>query len=235
MIVIIAFLIGSVFILNNSLEHKIIESINKVFNYEVRNINYFLIAFTHKSTSHENYERLEILGDSVIQLAITELLFKKYPKYKEGQITVVRQNLVNSSHLEKIFLSLKLDEIFKIVNPKLRKGNVHSDVLESLLGAIYLDSNYKTTSDIINHLFIPLLNDNLSDKDSKTLLQEYTHSKQLRLPSYSTSIIKHIKYKYLVTCELSDLNIKESLRSNKVKPTEQELAGIILNKLNEKD
>ena len=79
-----------------------------------------------------------------------------------------------------------------------------------------------------------MLSDNLSQKDSKTLLQEYMHSKQLPLPSYSTSPIKHPKYKYLVSCEISDLNIKESLQTNKVKPAEQELAHAILKTLYEK-
>ena len=60
------------------------------------------------------------------------------------------------------------------------------------------------------------------------------HSKQLPLPSYSTSSIKHPEYKYLVTCEISDLNIKESLQTNKVKPAEQELAHAILKTLHEK-
>jgi ribonuclease-3 len=92
----------------------------------------------------------------------------------------------------------------------------------------------KLSRDAIHNLFTPLLSDNLSQKDSKTLLQEYMHSKQYPLPLYSTSPIKHSKYKYLVTCELSNLNIKESLQTNKVKPAEQELAHAILKKLYEK-
>ena len=99
--------------LNNSNEKDIFKLINKVFNYSICNIQYFTSAFTHKNTSDDNYERLEILGDSVLQLTVTELLFIEYPKYTEGQITVVRQNLVNSKSLKKIFLSLKLEDTFK--------------------------------------------------------------------------------------------------------------------------
>ena len=220
--------------MNNSDVINITKLISNAFNYRICNVNYFTSAFTHKSTSKDNYERLEILGDAVLQLVITELLFKKYPNHKEGQITVIRQNLVNSKNLEKIFLSLKLEEIFKKINPSFVKGNVYSDIFESLTGAIYLDSNYETVRDTIYDLFIPSLSDNLSQKDSKTLLQEYMHSKQLRLPTYSTSHIKHSRYNYLVTCEISELNIKESLQANKVKPAEQELAQTILNRLHEK-
>jgi ribonuclease-3 len=220
--------------LNNNEKNNITKIINQAFNYRVRNVDYFYSALTHKSTSIDNYERLEILGDSVLQLAITELLFRKYPEHNEGQITVIRQNIVNSKSLKKTFFLLNLEPVFKKINPSFIEGNVYSDIFESLLGAIYLDSDYETVRDIIHTLFIPSLTDKLSRKDSKTLLQEYMHSKQLQLPSYSTSTIKHSKYNYLVTCEISDLNIKESLQANKVKPAEQELAHAILNRLYEK-
>ena len=220
--------------MNNSDENNITKLISSAFSYKICNVHYFSSALTHKSISKDNYERLEILGDAVLQLVITELLFTKYPDHNEGQITVIRQNLVNSKNLEKIFLSLKLEKIFKEINPSLSKSNLYSDIFESIIGAIYLDSNYETVKDVIYKLFTPLLSYNLSQKDSKTLLQEYMHSKQHPLPSYSTSPIKHSKYKYLVTCEISNLNIKESLQTNKVKPAEQELAHAILKKLYEK-
>ena len=220
--------------MNDSDKNNIAKLISNAFDYRICNIHYFSSALTHKITSKDNYERLEILGDAVLQLVITELLFKKYPDHQEGKITVIRQNLVNSKNLEKIALSLKLEKIFKKINPNFANGNVYSDILESLIGAIYLDSNYETVRAIIHDLFIPSLSDNLTQKDSKTLLQEYLHSKQLRLPTYSTTPIKDSRYKYSVICEISDLNIRESLKANKVKPAEQGLAHIILNRLYEK-
>tara|TARA_Y100000992_G_scaffold287237_1_gene239862 strand:+ start:448 stop:1113 length:666 start_codon:yes stop_codon:yes gene_type:complete len=220
--------------LNNTDENNFTKLILNAFNYRISNVDYFSSALTHKSTSKDNYERLEILGDAVLQLVITELLFKKYPNHREGKITVIRQNLVNSNNLEKIFLSLKLEKIFKKMNPSFVKGNIYSDIFESLIGAIYLDSDYETVRNTIHDLFISSLSDDLSQKDSKTLLQEYMHSKQLPLPIYSSSPNKHSRYNYLVTCEISDLNIKESLQANKIKPAEQELAQAILNRLHEK-
>jgi ribonuclease-3 len=221
--------------LNNSNDKSIFNLINDAFGYNISNIQYFTSAFTHKITSDDNYERLEILGDSVLQLTVTELLFLKYPEYTEGEITVVRQKLVNSKSLKKLFLSLKLEDLFKKMNPKFTEGNVYSDIFESLVGAMYLDSNYETIRDIVHNIFMPLLSDKLADKDSKTLLQEYMHSKKLRLPSYTTSVIKNDKYNYLVSCKLLDLNMKESIQSNKVKSAEQKLARALLNKLNEKN
>ena len=151
--------------MNNTDENNIIKLISKAFSYKVCNVNYFSSALTHKSISKDNYERLEILGDAVLQLVITELLFTKYPDHNEGQITVIRQNLVNSKNLEKIFLSLKLEKISKEINPSLSKSNIYSDIFEALIGAIYLDSNYETVKDATYNLFIPLLSDNLSQKD----------------------------------------------------------------------
>ena len=95
--------------MNNTDENNIFKLISNAFSYKVCNVHYFSSALTHKSISKDNYERLEILGDAVLQLVITELLFTKYPDHNEGQITVIRQNLVNSKNLEKIFLSLKID------------------------------------------------------------------------------------------------------------------------------
>ena len=122
--------------MNNTDENNIIKLISKAFSYKVCNVHYFSSALTHKSISKDNYERLEILGDAVLQLVITELLFIKYPDHNEGQITVIRQNLVNSKNLEKIFLSLKLEKIFKEINPSLSKSNIYSDIFEALIGAI---------------------------------------------------------------------------------------------------
>ena len=84
--------------MNKDLVINIVDSVNKSFNYKIDNIDYFITAFTHKSTSSSNnYERLEILGDAVLQLFITEILFTKYPHISEGDITVMRP--VSYTHL----------------------------------------------------------------------------------------------------------------------------------------
>ena len=75
--------------MNKDLENNIIKSINKSFNYKINNINYFITAFTHKSiSSSNNYERLEILGDAVLQLFITEMLFTQYPHISAVSYTI---------------------------------------------------------------------------------------------------------------------------------------------------
>ena len=215
--------------------NNIIDSVHKSFNYKVNNVEYFITAFTHKSISpSNNYERLEILGDAVLQLYITEILFSKYPHINEGEITVMRQNLVNIKCLEKIFLSLDLREIVEKINNNLDGTRVSSDILESVLGAIYLDSDGQTTKNIINVIFKPLVSESLLKKDSKSQLQEYLHSKKIELPTYTSCKSSNKSFKYLVSCKIPQLNINEKMHSNKIKSSEQILAQIILNKINEK-
>ncbi len=219
--------------MNKSLDNLIIHSINEIFDHQISNINYFKAALTHKSTSSENYERLEILGDSIIQFIITEMLFLKFPDYSEGKITVIRQNLVNSKTLSEVFLSLNLEMVFKKINPKLTEANVHSDVLEAILGALYLDSSIEVVKTTINKTFSPLISDSLLKKDAKTILQQYLHARKLRLPVYLTTKTHQSNFKYLISCEILDLKIRETIYSNKVKPAEQELAAIIYKILHE--
>ena len=204
------------------------------FGYKIKNLDLFITAFTHKGKSRENnYERLEILGDSIIQFFVTEMLYMKYPNHTEGQITVMRQNLVNDNTLNQIFSSLKLKTVVNKINTELKDSKICGDIFEALVGAIYLDSNYNRTKKVTVPFFETLISANLLVKDSKTRLQEYLHSKHIPLPIYSTHKSSKKSYKYLVKCLIPSRNIKESLFSNKVKTTQQKLAEIILNKLNE--
>ena len=235
MTVIIVFLIEWGIKLNKDLVNNIIECVDKSFNYKVKNTDYFVTAFTHKSISQtNNYERLEILGDAVLQLFITEMLFTKYPHISEGDITVMRQNLVNTECLEKVYLSLDLKTIIEKININLDGSRISSDILESVLGAIYLDSNDLTVKDIINTIFQPLVSESLLKKDSKSQLQEYLHSKKIPLPTYTSSKSSKKSFKYLVACKIPQMNIDVQMHSNKIKSTEQLLAQTILNKINGK-
>ena len=168
------------------------------------------------------------------QILITEILYLNFPSYTEGEITVSRQNLVNSKNLDKIFKSLELTHIFSEINPKFVEGNVNADLFESIVGALYLDSNFDKVKKIVNNIFLPLLSEDILEKDSKTILQEFLHSKKIQLPIYKTTKIYNPKHKYSISCEIKELEIKESTYANKVKPAEQKLASKIYNIINEK-
>ena len=222
--------------MNKDFDQIIIDSIYKSFDYRINNIDYFKAALTHKSNSlGYDYERLEILGDSILQFVITEMIYAKYPKYNEGEITVVRQNLVNSKNLNKIFDKLNINKVVEKVNRKVKGINISSDVFESLIAAMYLDSDLITIKKIIYHIFKTKLSDSWLSKDFKTQLQELMHSKKIPLPKYTTMNSKRKSFKYKVSCVISSLNINECIHANKVKPAEQVLAQIILNKIDEKN
>ena len=162
------------------------------------------------------------------------MLFTKYPHISEGDITVMRQNLVNTECLEKVYLSLDLKTIIEKININLDGSRISSDILESVLGAIYLDSNDLTVKEIINTIFQPLVSESLLKKDSKSQLQEYLHSKKIPLPTYTSSKSSKKSFKYLVACKIPQMNIDVQMHSNKIKSTEQLLAQTILNKINGK-
>ena len=222
--------------MNRSLEQTIKVAIKKSFSYEIKNITLFISAFTHKyNSSNSNYERLEILGDAVIQLCVTELLFKKYPSYSEGNITVMRQNLVKTQNLNIIITKLNLIDLIKSINLHYKGDNISSDIFESIIGAIFLDSDYSVVKKIIHTIFKSSLSEKLLVKDFKTQLQEYLHQKKLSLPIYTTKKSPKKSFIYEVTCKIPKTRIRKSMLSNKVKPAQQQLAKIILESLNEKN
>ena len=211
--------------MSDSHNQLIKDIISDSFGYDIKNIDYFISALTHKSkSSKNNYERMEILGDSVLQLVITDMLFKKYKDSNEGRITVMRQNLVNKNNLRTIFKNLKIEKVVHEINPQIKESDLYSDILESLFGALYLDSSFNKVSIIINELFIDQLDDNLFSKDPKTNLQEFLQKNGMSLPLYSTHKSHKKSFKYLVKCKIPNTTISLHLDSNKVKPAEQELA-----------
>ena len=222
--------------MSKSLKQTIKVAIKKSFSYEIKNITLFISAFTHKyKSSNINYERLEILGDAVIQLCITELLFKKYPSYSEGNITVMRQNLVNTQNLNIIIAKLDLIDLIRSINSHYKGVKISSDIFESIIGAIFLDSDYSVVKKIIHTIFKSSLSEKLLVKDFKTQLQEYLHQKKLSLPVYLTKKLSKKSFIYEVTCKIPKTRIHETMLSNKVKPAQQQLAKIILKSINEKN
>ena len=235
MIVIIVSLIEWVLRLNNTLNDKIIESIYLAFNYKLSNIQYFQSALTHKSTSNDNYERLEILGDSVLQLLITEILYSKFPYYTEGEITVSRQNLVNSKSLEDIFKSLKLTDIFSKINPKFDEGYIYSDLFESIIGALYLDGGFRNARKFIETTWGPYFNiEEKNMQDSKTKLQELSQQKLKKLPDYNLIKKEGPSHSPIFTISLKVLNLKKIISSGStIREAEKNAASIALKLINE--
>jgi ribonuclease-3 len=213
-------------------------------NYEFSNTDLLLEAITHKSISKVNYERLEFLGDAVIQLIITEYLYKKYPDHQEGHLSREKQAIVSKKVLSNISTNIGLPNILRSNNLAIEsndslKESLSTDIMESILGAIFLDSDYRQCEKIILKTFGEYLDsiETIGQKDSKTLLQEYMQSIGQPLPIYDTTKISGPSHdpQFKITCRLEIYKTSESVISKTVQSGQQEVSKVLLNKIkNEK-
>jgi ribonuclease-3 len=175
-------------------------------------------ALTHRSHSAFHNERLEFLGDAVLNCAIAGLIYKCFPDLPEGHLSRLRANFVNQQALSDMALSLQMDKLIRLGEGELKSGGCHrpsilADALEAVLGAIYLDSNYARAEDVIKTLYLPLMQSidfKTQGKDPKTLLQEFLQSQKLALPEYVvvTTSGKAHKQKFKVECVIPMFNIR---------------------------
>jgi ribonuclease-3 len=213
-------------------------------NYEFANTDLLLEAITHKSISKVNYERLEFLGDAVIQLTITEYLYKKYPNHQEGHLSREKQAIVSKKVLSNISINIGLPNILRSNNLNIEsndslKESLSTDIMESIIGAIFLDSDYSQCEKIILKTFGEYLDsiETIGQKDSKTLLQEYMQSIGQPLPIYDTVKISGPSHdpKFKITCKLEIYKNTQSVISKTVQSGQQEVSKVLLNKIkNEK-
>ncbi|MDQ7968153.1 MAG: ribonuclease III [Oxalicibacterium faecigallinarum] len=150
-------------------------------------------ALTHRSHSGVHNERLEFLGDSILNCVVASLLFDRYTKIDEGDLSRLRANLVKQQSLYEIAQRLELSHFLRLGEGELKSGgfrrpSILADTLEALFGAIYLDAGFDVARDVIRALYIPILDSvdpKTLGKDAKTLLQEYLQGKKIPLPQYN--------------------------------------------------
>lgn len=150
-------------------------------------------ALTHRSHSSLHNERLEFLGDSILNCVVASLLFDRYSKIDEGDLSRLRANLVKQQTLYEIAQRLELSQFLRLGEGELKSGgfrrpSILADTLEALFGAIFLDGGFDAARKVIASLYNPIL-DNVDPKtlgkDAKTLLQEYLQGKKIALPQYN--------------------------------------------------
>ena len=150
-------------------------------------------ALTHRSHSTLHNERLEFLGDSILNCVVASLLFDRYTKIDEGNLSRVRANLVKQQSLYEIAQRLELSPFLRLGEGELKSGgfrrpSILADTLEALFGAIFLDAGFDPARDVIRALYISILDTvdpKTLGKDAKTLLQEYLQGKKIALPQYN--------------------------------------------------
>jgi ribonuclease III len=161
-------------------------------------------ALTHRSAGARNYERLEFLGDALVNLIIAEALFQRLPRADEGMLTRARATLVRESSLAAIARELGLGDRLQLGPGELKSGgfrreSILADALEGLVGAIYLDAGFEACRSAVLGWFDAALGrapDTIRDKDPKTRLQEWLQAGRFALPVYellSTDGEEHCK------------------------------------------
>jgi len=206
--------------------------------YSFRDPGLLEAALTHRSASRINYERLEFLGDSVLNFAVALLAFRTFPDAPEGDLSRYRAALVSSPSLAGIGNELELGEQLRLGGGELKSGgfrrdSILADCLEAILGAIYLDGGIDAARGVIERLLGARLRELPSAetlKDPKTRLQEQLQSRGLVLPRYALEEVggePHEQW-FVASCEAPDLNLRATGRGSSRRRAEQEAAQRVL-------
>lgn len=174
----------------------------------------FRTALTHRSFGSPHNERLEFLGDSVLNCAIATLLFKRFPELPEGDLSRLRANLVRQDALHQLALGLELGALLRLGEGEMKSGgnqrpSILADAVEALIGAIYLDAGFEAAHRVIAVLYAPLLDElkpGQAQKDAKTRLQEWLQGRKKPLPRYqmlAASGAAH-QQRFEVSCEIEN-------------------------------
>ncbi|MBL07504.1 MAG: ribonuclease III [Rhodobiaceae bacterium] len=199
------------------------------------------LALTHRSHSKDNNERLEFLGDAVLDLILSDTLYRGYSLMDEGNLSRMRASIVNEKSLSLVASQLLINEHLILGPGEMTSGGSQRDsilanTLEAILGAVFVDGGYDSVENIILKIFKDNINsiDPESDyKDSKSQLQELLQQQQKDLPQYQlieTTGDKHDQ-EFLIECVIDNGNIITTATAKNIKTAEQKAASKALKKL----
>ena len=200
-----------------------------------------LRAVTHRSFAADHNERLEFLGDSVLNLAVADLLYQRLRDLPEGDLSRIRANLVKQDTLHHLSEALGLPDVVRLGEGEVRSGgnrrpSILADALEALIGAVYLDAGYEVAQVLVHRLFQNVeINPGMQAgaKDAKTELQEWLQARKLKLPMYrvvGTLGAAH-RQTFDVECEVVDLHLSERGIGGSRRAGEQAAAAAMLQAL----
>jgi ribonuclease-3 len=206
--------------------------------YTFRDTGLLQQALTHRSHSAVHNERLEFLGDSILNCVVASILYERFTNLDEGNLSRLRANLVKQQSLFEIAQKLELSQFLRLGEGELKSGgfrrpSILADTLEALLGAIFLDTGFDAARDVIRAFYIPLL-DTVDPatlgKDAKTLLQEFLQSKKISLPTYNVVATHGAAHsqEFEVECLVPKLNVQVFGRGGSRRAGEQAAARLAL-------
>ncbi len=206
--------------------------------HEFSNAALLTQALTHRSFSADHYERLEFLGDSVLNLAVSDLLYTRLGNLPEGDLSRVRANLVKQETLHQLAVGLGLPDVMRLGEGEVRSGgqkrpSILADTLEAIIGAVYLDGGFAAAQALVQRLFKDVeINPGMEaiGKDPKTELQEWLQGRKMKLPLYKVvgTLGAAHKQSFDVECEIPELRLTERGIGGSRRSGEQAAAAAML-------
>lgn len=208
--------------------------VQQKINYQFKNNKLFTQALTHRSHSSQNYERLEFIGDSILDYTIAKMLYEAFPSLPEGKLSPLRAQLVKEATLAEIARELHIGSALLLGLGELKSGghdraSILADALEAIFAAVSLDADFATAENLIRKLFahkIKQLDINTTAKDSKTQLQEFLQGRKLALPKYriDKQTGEGNDARFDVSCDLGELGKIFCANAHSRRAAEQECA-----------
>lgn len=206
--------------------------------YQFENGELLKAALTHRSAGSRNNERLEFLGDGLLNFVIGEAVFRSHAQAPEGDLSRLRASLVRETTLAAIAQDLELGEAMRLGPGELKSGgsrrrSILADAVEALLGAVYIDGGFEAARDLVLALFAARL-ENLpspeSLKDPKTRLQEYLQGRHMELPQYRIIEVRGEAHRqvFQVLCHLADDGHEAHGQGSSRRRAEQDAAARLL-------
>jgi ribonuclease-3 len=201
-------------------------------------------ALTHRSVGPANYERLEFLGDALVNTIVSILLYERHPRAPEGELTRLRASLIRESSLAEIARTLHLSEYLLLGGGELKSGgfrrdSILADTLEALVAAVFLDRGWEACRALVEALFLERVEaiDQQATKDPKTRLQEWLQARGLALPDYSLvdSAGKDHEKLFVIECRVAALALAANASGRSRKAAEQAAAAAVLQQLSENE
>jgi ribonuclease-3 len=222
-----------------------LQTLQRRLGHEFENEALLQRALTHRSFGSGHNERLEFLGDAVLSLAVSKLLYDRFGDSDEGDLTRVRAHLVREDSLHRAALALGLPEVLRLSEGEARGGgaqraSILADALEALIGAVYLERGYEAALGVVQRLFGEVIHATEADswsKDAKTELQEWLQARRLPVPSYRIAATRGEKHAqtFEVECAVPTLGLVEQGEGRSRRAAEQEAARRMLAALKASD
>ncbi|MFZ2989268.1 ribonuclease III [Ideonella sp.] len=217
------------------------DALQKRLGYRFQRPELLQRALTHRSFGADHYERLEFLGDAMLSLAVSRLLFDRFGDSDEGDLTRVRAHLVREESLHKVALQLQLPEALRLSEGEARGGgaqrvSILADAVEALIGAVYLDGGNAAAQALVEQFFGEVIGSTTAEswrKDPKTELQEWLQGRRQPVPAYrivATRGQAHAQT-FEVECAVPSLSIAEVGEGRSRRVAEQNAALKVLSRL----